>query len=72
MTVKLQKLVYKLHDQREKLAPSIELRRNYLKAMYAQQIRSEKEAIVSRIDKLQPGIRRVFLMHRLQQLNSEQ
>ena len=69
MTNKLASIVYKLHDQRAKLAPSLELRKNFLEASYHQQIRSEKAMINSRIDKLQPGVRKVFLVQRLKKLN---
>ena len=69
MQARLNKLTYKLHDQRERLAPSIELRRRYIEAAYLNQIRGEKEMIQSRIDRLSPGVRKVFLASRLEKLN---
>ena len=69
MQARLNKMTFKLHDQREKLAPSIELRRRYIEAAYLNQIRGEKEMIQSRIDRLSPGVRKVFLASRLQKLN---
>ena len=69
MQVRLNKLTFKLHDQRERLAPSIELRRRYIEAAYLNQIRGEKEMIQSRIDRLSPGVRKVFLASRLEKLN---
>ena len=69
MQARLNKLTFKLHDQRERLAPSIELRRRYIETSYLNQIRGEKEMIQSRIDRLQPGVRKVFLASRLQKLN---
>jgi hypothetical protein len=69
MIAKLGKLTLKLHEQRDKLAPSTELRRKYLEASYHTQLRSEKSMIQSRIDRLSPGVRKVFLTSRLQQLN---
>lgn len=66
----LAKLTYRLHDQRAKLAPNLELRRHHLTAAFHAQIRSEREAIESRIGRLQPGVRRVYLKHRLEQLNA--
>jgi hypothetical protein len=69
MNAKLGKLTFKLHEQRDRLAPSTELRRKYLEASYHTQLRGEKAMIQSRIDRLTPGARRVFLMSRLEQLN---
>jgi DNA-directed RNA polymerase specialized sigma24 family protein len=66
----LAKLTYRLHDQRAKLAPSLELRRNHLTAAFHGQLRAEKQMIEARIARLQPGTRRVFLQHRLEQLNA--
>ncbi len=71
MQARLNKLTFKLHDQREKLAPSLELRRKYIEAAYLNQIRGEKEMIQSRIDRLSPGVRKVFLASRLQKLNQQ-
>ena len=62
-------LTYRLHDQRAKLAPSIELRRHFLTAAFHAQLRAEKEHIESRIGRLQPGLQRVYLTHRLGKLN---
>ena len=65
----MNKLTFKLHDQRERLAPSVELRRRYIEAAYLSQIKGEKEMIQSRIDRLSPGVRKVFLASRLEKLN---
>ena len=62
-------MTFKLHDQRERLAPSIELRRRYIEAAYLNQIKGEKEMIQSRIDRLSPGVRKVFLASRLEKFN---
>jgi hypothetical protein len=69
MQARLNKLTFKLHDQRERLAPSIELRRRYIEAAYLNQIKGEKEMIQSRIDRLSPGVRKAFLASRLEKLN---
>ncbi len=61
MQARLNKLTFKLHDQRERLAPSIELRRRHIETSYLNQIRNEKEMIQSRIDRLQPGVGKDFL-----------
>ena len=66
----LERITYRLHDQRAKLAPSLMLRRNYLAATHLGQIQSEKDAIVGHIDRLQPGLRREYLKHRLERLNA--
>ena len=65
----LAKLTYRLHDQRAKLVPNIELRRHYLTNAFHAQLRAEKENIESHIGRLQPGLRRVYLAHRLEKLN---
>ena len=66
----LQRITHRLHAQREKLAPSIMLRKNYLEATYLAQINSEKDAIRSHIDRLQPGMRAEYLRHRMERLNA--
>ena len=69
MQARLNKLTFKLHEQRDKMTPSLELRRKYIETSYLNQIRGEKEMIQSRIDRLSPGVRRTFLASRLQKLN---
>ena len=66
----LQRILYRLHDQREKLAPSIELRRAHLTSAFHGQIRAEKENIEGFIGRLQPGLRRVYLKNRLELLDA--
>ncbi len=66
----LQRIVYRLHDQREKLAPSLELRRQHLMSAFHGQIRAEKDNIEGFIGKLQPGVRRVYLQNRLALLDA--
>ncbi len=51
------------------MAPSIEMRRRFLTSAFQAQLFNEKEMIVSHIDQLQPGVRRVFMQRRLDQLN---
>ena len=65
----LANLTYRLHKQREMMAPSIELRRRFLASAYHAQLRNEKEMIASHIGRLQPGVRRVFMQRRLDHLN---
>ena len=66
----LQRILYRLHEQREKLAPSLELRRAHLTAAFHGQIRAEKHSIEERSGRLQPGVRRVYLRARLKQLDA--
>ena len=66
----LQRILYRLHDQREKLAPSLVLRRAHLKSAFHGQIRAEKDNIEGFIVKLQPGVRRVYLQNRLALLDA--
>ena len=70
MVLKVRNIVYKLHQQRERLAPSIDMRRRFLRKMFADQVRIEKDMIASHIGKLQPGVRRKLLASRLEHLNS--
>ena len=66
----LQRILYRLRDQREKLAPSIELRRQHLTSAFHGQIRAEKDNIEGFIGRLQPGLRRVYLQNRLELLDA--
>ena len=66
---KLASMVYKLHDQRAKQAPSLGLRKRCLEASFHQEIRSEKQMIESHIARLQPAVRKVYLAQRLDKLN---
>jgi len=66
----LQRVLYRVHDQREKLAPSLELRRAHLTAAVHGQLRAEKDNLEGYIGKLQPGVRRVYLQKRLALLNA--
>ena len=66
----LQRILYRLHDQRAKITPNLELRRAHLTAAFHGQLRAEKHSIEARIDRLQPGVRRVYLQRRLGVLNA--
>ena len=66
----LQRIVFRVHYQREKLAPSLALRRAHLTSAFHGQIRAEKHSIEGRIGRLQPGVRRVYLQNRLQLLDA--
>ena len=66
----LANITYRLHQQRDKLAPSIELRRKHLEGTFHAQLRAEKDSIQGHIARLQPGLRRVYLQSRLEQLDA--
>lgn len=66
----LSKITYRIHQQRERLAPSLELRKAYLTSVFHGQIKAEKDNIAGYINRMQPGVRRVYLEHRLQMLNA--
>ena len=70
VTRNLERISFRLHNQREKLAPSLALRRAYLTAAFHGQIRAEKDSIEGRIGRLQPGVRRVHLQNRLRLLDA--
>ena len=65
----LAKYTTMIHKQREMMQPSIELRRRFLASAYATQLRTEKGTIEQHINRLQPGVRRVFMRRKLEQLN---
>ena len=65
----LAKYTTMIQKQREMMAPNIDLRRRYLASVYANQMRSEKNTIEQHINRLQPGLKRVFMRRRLDQLN---
>ena len=59
-----QTITHQIHGQRRLLVPSIMLRRGYLEKIHLAQIRSEKDAILSHIGRLQPGVRDEYLRHK--------
>ena len=65
----LANLTNMMHKQRAQMQPSIELRRRFLASAYAAQLMTEKATIEQHINRLQPGMRRVFMRRRLEQLN---
>ena len=52
---------WKLHQARDKLTPSIELRRKMLEAAYHGQLHAEKVNIEGHIGRPQPGVRKTYL-----------
>ena len=66
----LARITYKLHQQREKIEPNIKLRRKHLESAFHAQLRAERDAIEAHLGRLQPGLRRVYLKSRLEQLDA--
>ena len=67
----LAQLTFKLHEAREKLQPSLVLRKRMLEKAYHSQLMAEKTAIEGHIGRLQPGLRKVYLERRLEKLNKK-
>mgnify|MGYP000229026850 CR=1 FL=1 len=57
-----------LRDQRALIHENMAWRRHYLQSMRAAQTRVERDAIVSKIDHLAPGLRALYLKQRLAKL----
>ena len=66
----MHRFVEVLHRRREAMQPSLDLRKRYLEATTAEQQRIERNAIMGRIFRLQPGPRKAFLAARLEALNA--
>lgn len=56
------------YKARERLAQSIEQRKKMLEAAYHAQLHAERVNIEAHIGKLQPGVRKVYLQKRLEEL----
>ena len=69
LQAKLNNIVWRLHEQRGRVAESTELRMKYIQAAYAAQIDSDRKLLESRIQRLQPSLQRQFLQARLRKLN---
>ncbi len=67
----LQRLTYRLHEQRQLLQPSVVLRRAFLTKAFHATLKSEKESIESHTQRMQPGIRKAFLHKRMEFLTKE-
>ena len=64
-------LQFKFMKARERLVPSLELRKRYLEASYHGQLKVEKEMIEAHINRLHPPLRRAYLERRLEWLNKK-
>ena len=68
----MKQFVEVVRRRREALQPSLDLRKHYLEATTAQQQRVEREGIMGRLFRLQPGPRKAFMAARLEALNAPQ
>ncbi len=59
---------WKLHERRGRIQESMELRRQMLIDSHSQQLRNDRNDILSHIHRLQPGLRKAFLAMRLEKL----
>ena len=62
---RLKNIQWKLQEQRQRLHENVLLRKSMLEANYARQLAAEKNDIISRIARLQPGPQKTFLKMRL-------
>ena len=67
---RLKDVQWHLQERRQRLHENVLLRKSMLEANYARQIQVEKDAIRSRIARLQPGVQKTFLRMRLDKLES--
>ncbi len=64
-------ITWKLHERRGRIQENMELRRQMLIDSHRQQLRNDRNSILSHIHKLQPGLRKAFLAMRLERLKQE-
>ena len=65
---RLKNIQWKLQEQRQRLHENVLLRKSMLEANYARQLAAEKNDIISRIARLQPGPQKTFLKMRLDKI----
>ena len=68
MQAKLNNIVWKLHEQRGRMAESVDRRKHYIEACYVAQIAADRHLLESRVARMQPSLQRKFLEGRLQKL----
>ena len=64
-------ITWKLHEQRGRIQENMELRRKMLIDSHSQQLRNDRNSILSHIHRLQPGLRKAFLAMRLEKLKPQ-
>ena len=68
---KLSNITWKLHEQRGRIQENMALRRQVLIDSHHQQLRNDRNSILSHIHRLQPGLRKAFLAMRLEKLKQQ-
>jgi hypothetical protein len=64
-------ITWKLHERRGRIQENMELRRQMLVDSHSQQLRNDRNSILSHIHRLQPGLRKAFLAMRLEKLKQQ-
>jgi hypothetical protein len=64
-------ITWKLHEQRGRIQENMELRRKILIDSHSQQLRNDRNSILSHIHRLQPGLRKAFLAMRLEKIKQQ-
>ena len=64
-------LTWKIHERRGRIQENMELRRQMLVDSHHQQLRNDRNSILSHIHRLQPGLRKAFLAMRLEKLKQQ-
>jgi hypothetical protein len=62
---------WKLHEKRGRIQESMALRRAMLLDSHSQQLRNDRNNILSHIQRLQPGVRKAFLAMRLEKIKQQ-
>ncbi len=68
---KIGNITWKLHERRGRIQENMELRRQMLIDSHRQQLRNDRNSILSHIHRLQPGLRKAFLAMRLEKLKPQ-
>ena len=64
-------ITWKLHERRGRIQENMALRRQMLVDSHSQQLRNDRNSILSHIHRLQPGLRKAFLAMRLEKLKQQ-
>ena len=68
---KIQHITWRLHERSGMIQENMALRHKMLAASYHMQLRNDRNAVMSHIHHLQPGLRKVFLQMRLEEINAQ-
>ena len=68
--VRIANITARLREKRKDLTENMELRHKMLKSSYHMQLQNEKNDVMSHINALQPGPRKLYLQMRLQKINA--